>query len=150
MFELIPPQKHQPHPDDLKTFNLPSEKKPEEKITITDHWKSLSYSQDELDFDDWCNIRSALQPTIPPVPQAPAPVAPDRPPAQPQQPQNEAPPPAPVRHPPPLDQQTVRRGGRLRSQTNFYGAEHYDENSPLRGENAVTRPWCPGYTREQY
>ena len=50
------------HPDDLKAFNLPSEKKPEEKITITDNWKSLSYnSQDELKFDDWCNIMSALQ-----------------------------------------------------------------------------------------
>ena len=130
------------HPDDLKVHEVPSEPDQPEIITPRDGWKTLSYNQDDWDFSDWCDFRQAQPPLAAPQDLAAAPAA--------AQQDRDQPPDVRVPAEHPANQEEVRRSGRRRNSPDRLGAHAYDQNRALPGENAVTRAWCPGYTREQY
>ena len=95
--------------------------------------------QEDWGFSDWCNLRQ--QPAMHPAPQNELPAVP--PVAQQV--------PVPVLQQPVIqNEQPARRLRRNRNSPERYGVHVYNEDQQLPGENDVTRPWCPGYTRDQY
>ena len=127
------------HPDDLKGCSVPTRAEPQETVNTPDGWRTLMSNQDDWDFSDWCDFRQQ-QPLRHPAPRNERPAAPlvvDDVPVQDQQPviQNE---------------QTARILRSNRKEPDRYGVQVYNEDQQLPGENDVTRPWCPGYTRDQY
>ena len=97
--------------------------------------------QEDWDFSDWCDFRQQLPPR-PPAQLNDIPAAPPVPAAE----------PAPAPNQPPVvqRQQNARATRANRRAPERLGVQVYEEDRPLPGENDVTRPWCPGYTRDQY
>lgn len=145
------------HPDDLKRFHIPTCPTTQRRVYVPNQWDMLNpYYQDQ-------DIEYSNRYGAPPYAyyQPPPPDIRDQPAQQPV-PQPGIAPPAGVRGEPnpqqadPIPHQDLvppqepRRSDRNRKAPERLGAEVYNEEQPLAGENAVVQgqPWWPGYPRD--
>ena len=116
------------HPDDLKRFFIPPQPAAEKKLQPPNWWEILGTQHDDQtsDYSDFWYGNPPPHPFQPPV------IVPDQ----------AAP------HPELDAQQEPRRSTRDKRAPERLGAQVYNDQQPLRGEDYIIPPWWPGYPRE--